>query len=128
MLLAYYFNKKPSELTLEEAIMLAGIPKNPAGYNPVSNYEASLKRAWVVAKSMLNNGYIDEDTYNNLFKERLEIFGQTKNNNLQMIMYYQEAVLNELSNIKKIPASLINAGGLKIYTTLDLDEQTRLRK
>lgn len=125
---SYYFNKKPSELTLEEAIMLAGIPKNPAGYNPVSNYEASLKRAWVVAKSMLNNGYIDEDTYNNLFKEKLEIFGQTKNNNLQMIMYYQEAVLNELSNIKKIPASLINAGGLKIYTTLDLEEQTSLEK
>ena len=123
---SYYFNKKPSELTLEEAIMLAGIPKNPAGYNPVSNYEASLKRAWVVAKSMLNNGYIDEDTYNNLFKEKLEIFGQTKNNNLQMIMYYQEAVLNELSNIKKIPASLVNAGGLKIYTTLDLKEQTSL--
>lgn len=125
---SYYFNKKPSELTLEEAIMLAGIPKNPAGYNPVSNYEASLKRAWVVAKSMLNNGYIDEDTYNNLFKEKLEIFGQTKNNNLQMIMYYQEAVLNELSNIKKIPASLVNAGGLKIYTTLDLEEQTSLEK
>ena len=123
---SYYFNKKPSELTLEEAIMLAGIPKNPAGYNPVSNYEASLKRAWVVAKSMLNNGYIDEDTYNNLFKEKLEIFGQTKNNNLQMIMYYQEAVLNELSNIKEVPASLVNAGGLKIYTTLDLDEQTSL--
>lgn len=123
---SYYFNKKPSELTLEEAIMLAGIPKNPAGYNPVSNYEASVKRAWVVAKSMLNNGYIDEDTYNNLFKEKLKIFGQTKNNNLQMIMYYQEAVLNELSNIKKIPASLINAGGLKIYTTLDLKEQTSL--
>lgn len=123
---SYYFNKKPSELTLEEAIMLAGIPKNPAGYNPVSNYEASLKRAWVVAKSMLNNGYIDEDTYNNLFKEKLEIFGQTKNNNLQMIMYYQEAVLNELSNIKEVPASLVNAGGLKIYTTLDLEEQTSL--
>lgn len=123
---SYYFNKKPSELTLEEAIILAGIPKNPAGYNPVSNYEASLKRAWVVAKSMLNNGYIDEDTYNNLFKEKLEIFGQTKNNNLQMIMYYQEAVLNELSNIKEVPASLVNAGGLKIYTTLDLDEQTSL--
>ena len=123
---SYYFNKKPSELTLEEAIILAGIPKNPAGYNPVSNYEASLKRAWVVAKSMFNNGYIDEDTYNNLFKEKLEIFGQTKNNNLQMIMYYQDAVLNELSNIKEVPASLVNAGGLKIYTTLDLDEQTSL--
>lgn len=28
-------------------------------------------------------------------------------------MYYQEAVLNELSNIKEVPASLVNAGGLK---------------
>lgn len=61
-----------------------------------------------------------------IYLKKLEIFGQTKNNNLQMIMYYQEAVLNELSNIKKIPASLINAGGLKIYTTLDLKEQTSL--
>ena len=119
---SFYFNKKPKDLTLEEAIVLAGIPKNPAGYNPVSNYEASINRAWVVAKSMLNNGYIDENTYNNLFKEKLEIFGQTKKNNLQMIMYYQEAVLNELSTIKEVPASLVNAGGLKIYTTLDLNE------
>lgn len=125
---SFYFNKKPKDLTLEEAIVLAGIPKNPSGYNPVSNYEASINRAWVVAKSMLNNGYIDENTYNNLFKEKLEIFGQTKKNNLQMIMYYQEAVLNELSTIKEVPASLVNAGGLKIYTTLDLNEQTNLEK
>ena len=125
---SFYFNKKPKDLTLEEAIILAGIPKNPAGYNPVSNYDASVKRAWVVAKSMLNNKYIDEDTYNNLFKEKLEIFGQTKSNNLQMIMYYQEAVLNELSNIKEVPASLVNAGGLKIYTTLDLEEQTNMEE
>ncbi len=125
---SFYFNKKPKDLTLEEGIVLAGIPKNPAGYNPVSNYEASINRAWVVAKSMLNNGYIDENTYNNLFKEKLEIFGQTKKNNLQMIMYYQEAVLNELSTIKEVPASLVNAGGLKIYTTLDLNEQTNLEK
>ena len=125
---SFYFNKKTKDLTLEEAIVLAGIPKNPAGYNPVSNYEASINRAWVVAKSMLNNGYIDENTYNNLFKEKLEIFGQTKKNNLQMIMYYQEAVLNELSTIKEVPASLVNAGGLKIYTTLDLNEQTNLEK
>ena len=125
---SFYFNKKPKDLTLEEAIVLAGIPKNPAGYNPVSNYEASINRAWVVAKSMLNNGYIDENTYNNLFKEKLEIFGQTKKNKLQMIMYYQEAVLNELSTIKEVPASLVNAGGLKIYTTLDLNEQTNLEK
>jgi len=119
----YYFNKSPKELTLEEAIILAGIPKNPSNYNPVSNYEKCIKRAKVVAKSMLNNNYIDENTYNNLFKEKIEIYGQSKNNNLQMLMYYQEAVMDELSNLKEIPDAVINAGGLKIYTTLDLENQ-----
>ena len=125
---SYYFNKKPSELSLEEAIILAGIPKNPGNYNPVSNYDAAIKRAWVVAKAMLNNNYIDEETYNSLFQNKMEIYGQVKNNNLQMIMYYQEAVLNELSSIKEVPYSLVNAGGLKIYTNLDLEMQKNMEE
>ena len=125
---SYYFNKKPGELSLEEAIILAGIPKNPGNYNPVSNYDAAIKRAWVVAKAMLNNNYIDEETYNSLFQNKIEIYGQVKNNNLQMIMYYQEAVLNELSSIKEVPSSLVNAGGLKIYTNLDLEMQKNMEE
>ncbi len=125
---SYYFNKKPGELSLEEAIILAGIPKNPGNYNPVSNYDAAIKRAWVVAKAMLNNNYIDEETYNGLFQNKMEIYGQVKNNNLQMIMYYQEAVLNELSSIKEVPYSLVNAGGLKIYTNLDLEMQKNMEE
>ena len=125
---AYYFNKKPSELTLEEAIMLAGISKNPAAYNPVSDYEACINRAWIVASAMLNNGYIDEATYNSLFQEQIEIYGQNKTNNLQMLMYYQDAVLEELANICGIPESLIDAGGLKIHTTLDMDAQSNMEE
>ena len=125
---SYYFNKKPSELTLEEAIMLAGISKNPAAYNPVSDYEACINRAWIVASAMLNNGYIDEATYNSLFQEQIEIYGQNKTNNLQMLMYYQDAVLDELANIGGIPESLIDAGGLKIYTTLDMDAQSNMEE
>ena len=124
----YYFTKKPSELTLEEAIMLAGISKNPARYNPVSDYDACIARAKVVAKSMLNNEYISEDTYNGLFQEKIEIYGQNKTNNLQMLMYYQDAVMDELASISEIPESLIDAGGLKIYTTLDIDMQANLEE
>ena len=63
----YYFNKEPSDLTLEEAIMLAGIPKNPSNFNPVTSYENCIKRAKVVAKTMLDNKYIDNNTYDKLF-------------------------------------------------------------
>ena len=125
---AYYFNKKPSELSLEEAIMLAGISKNPSHYNPISDYDACISRAKIVANAMLSNDYINEDTYNNLFQDKIDIYGQSKTNNLQMLMYYQDAVLDELSTISSIPESLIDAGGLKIYTTLDIEMQTVLEQ
>lgn len=122
----YYFNKHASELTLEEACILAGIPKSPGNYNPISNYEKAIKRAKIVAKTMVNNGYIDENEYENLFKEEIEIYGKREKNNLVTLMYYQDAVLQELKSLKNIPDSLISSGGLKIYTALDLEKQTIL--
>ena len=122
----YYFNKKASDLSLEEACMLAGIPKSPSNYNPVSNYKNSLKRAKIVAKNMYKNGYISKKEYKSLFKEDISIYGERTKENLKTLMYYQDAVLKELKDINSIPDSLIKAGGLKIYTGLDLDIQNNL--
>lgn len=122
----YYFNKKSKDLNLEEAILLAGIPKSPANYNPVSNYENSIKRAKVVAKTMVENKYITEKEYNELYKENLTIYAKNETNNMQTLMYYYDAINQELNSIKNIPKSLINSGGLKIYTTLDLNAQKAL--
>lgn len=122
----YYFNKKASELSLDEAIVLAGIPKSPNNYNPVTDYETSIKRAQVVAKAMLNNKKIDKKTYNNILKNQLNIYGKSDLNNLQTLMYYQDAVMSELKSLKQIPNSLIDSGGLKVYTNLDIDVQTNL--
>lgn len=124
----YYFNKKASNLTLEEAIILAGIPKSPNYYNPVSNYEASIKRAKIIAKAMLKNKYISEETYNNLFQKSIKIYGQKNENDLKMIMYYQDAVYNELESIETIPKSLIESGGLKIYTSLNVEAQRKMEE
>lgn len=124
----YYFNKSSKDLTLEEAIMLAGIPKNPSNYNPVSDYDACIERAKIVALSMVNNKYITEEEYNNLFKEKIPIYGKREQNNSQMILYYQDAVLSELASIKSIPTSLIDSGGLKIYTTFDMEAQTKMEE
>ena len=122
----YYFNKKPAELTLEEAIMLAGIPKSPNKYNPVSDYDACIKRAKIVAKSMVNNEYITEEEYNKLFQNEIVIYGKNNESNIQTLMYYQDAVLDELESLAEIPSSLIESGGLKIYTNLDLEAQKAL--
>ena len=124
----YYFNKSSKDLTLEEAIMLAGIPKNPSNYNPVSDYDACIERAWIVADSMLKNGYITEEEYNGLFQDKIEIYGERTQNNSQMIMYYQDAVLDELEEIDSVPNSLIESGGLKIYTTFDMEAQTKMEE
>ena len=122
----YYFNKNASDLTLEEAIILAGIPKAPNVFNPIANYDKALKRGKIVAECMLNNGKINETVYETLFKNDLYIYGKSDLNNLQTLMYYQDAVMNELNNLKGIPKSLIESGGLKIYTNLDIDTQTKL--
>ena len=119
----YYFNKSAKDLSLEEATMLAGIPRSPENNNPVSNYDNCLKRAKIVAKSMLDNNYITEEEYNSLFKNTIEIYGKKETNNMLTLMYYHDAVLNELNSIKTIPKSLIKSGGIKIYTSLDVNTQ-----
>ena len=123
----YYFNKKVSELSLEEAIILAGIPKSPNKYNPVSNKHESIKRAKIVAKSLLENGYINNDTYRNLDFNNVIIYGNNNENNLQMIMYYQDAVYKELETLG-ISKKTLESGELKIYTNLDIEKQSSLEK
>ena len=41
-------------------------------------------------------------------------------------MYYQDAVYSELNSLDSIPDSLIESGGIKIYTSLDIDVQTTM--
>lgn len=123
----YYFNKDISNITLEEAIILAGIPKSPNRYNPVADYEKSIKRAKIVAKTMYDNEYLSDDEYNNLNFDNIDIYGKSNENNLQMLMYYQDAVYKELDELG-ISKEKLSKGGLKIYTNLDIEKQTALEK
>lgn len=122
----FYFNKLPSELSLEESLILAGIPKNPTNYNPITNYEKSIKRAKVILKNMIKNNKISNKEAKGLFKNKIEIYGHNEQENLNMLMYYQDAVIKELNNDIKIPKEIIGKKGIKIYTNLDLDIQKDL--
>ena len=57
-----YFNKRPSELTLSEAALLAGMIKAPSRYNPLHNLPAAQARAAVVLHAMADDGQIDKPT------------------------------------------------------------------
>ena len=124
----YYFNKSAKDLTMEEAIILAGIPKSPSNYNPVSSYDNSIERAKIVATTMVNNRYITEEDKNNLFQNTINIYGEKDDNSLSNIMYYQDAVKDELENINSVPKKLIETGGLKIYTSLNIKAQQLLEE
>ena len=122
----YYFNKSASDLNLAEASMLAGIPQSPSNLSPINNPEAAKKRQKTVLLLMKNNGVITEEEMNEAYDTELSYYGKTSDNNLEYINYFRDAVIEELYNIKSIPNSLIETGGLKIYTTLDLKAQEKL--
>ena len=122
----YYYNKSASDLNLAEASMLAGIPQSPSNLSPINNPEAAKKRQKTVLLLMKNNGVITEEEMNEAYDTELSYYGKTSDNNLEYINYFRDAVIEELYNIKSIPNSLIETGGLKIYTTLDLKAQEKL--
>lgn len=124
----YYFNKKAKDLTLAEASMLVGIPKSPANYSPLINYDLAKSRQSLILKGMVKNNYISEDEMNEAYQEELTIIGKKATINSDTILYFQDAVLTELNSIKSIPNSFLDTGGLKIYTTLDMNAQSSLEQ
>lgn len=122
----YYFGKSAKDLNIEEATLIAGIPKNPTKYNPVTNFKEAKKRQKVVLISLANNGYIKQSDVNKIYKKEVKLNATKSEEEENNLNYYRDAVLAELSTIKEIPESLIETGGLKIYTNLDMDSQKAL--
>lgn len=124
----YYFDKSAKDLSLAEASMLAGIPKNPSKYSPITNYDEAKKRQKIILDAMVKNKYITESESKKAYKEELSFSGREKESELKTLMYFQDAVLEELKTIKTIPKSFLTTGGLKIYTTFDRKAQEAMEK
>lgn len=122
----FYFGKSSSELSISEAAMLVSIPKAPSRYSPLTNYENAKKRQELVLSGMYKNKIITEDELNKYKNEKINIIGKKEEKELSSIMYYKDAVIDELKSIKNIPTSFLETGGLKIYTTLDINAQESL--
>ena len=122
----YYFNKSASDLTLSEATMLAGIPQSPNNNSPFKNLENAKNRQYVVLLCMKNNGFINENDLNNAYNSSLLYASNDDESEIKSLLYYRDAVIDELKTLNQIPESLIETGGLRIYTTLDVLAQQEL--
>ena len=124
----YYFNKSATDLSLAESSMLAGIPKYPQEYSPINNYENAKKRQKIILNNMVNEGYITKQEAINAYNEELILYGKKDNLNITTLMYYKDAVINELRELKIVPNDYLENNSIKIYTNLDLNAQSILDK
>ena len=125
---AYYFGKSSKDLSLAEATILAGIPKNPSIYSPLINEKKAKSRQKIILNSMVKNGYISESEADNAYNTNLNYQSNKEVDSLKMMRYYQDAVMDELEKIDSIPASFLDTGGIKVYTNLDLEAEKTLEE
>jgi penicillin-binding protein 1A len=68
-----YFGKQLKDVTIAEAAMLAGLPKAPSAYNPISNPKRARTRQLYIIDRMLENGFITADEAQQAKAEELKL-------------------------------------------------------
>ena len=68
-----YFGKPMKDLTIAEAAMLAGLPKAPSAYNPISNPSRARARQLYIIERMEANGFITGDEAEAAKKQELRV-------------------------------------------------------
>lgn len=111
-----YFNKSINELSVEEAAMLAGLPKAPGRDNPHRNYNGALKRRNYVIKRMYENNLISYDEYKAATDTPITL---QKRDAADIInaSYFSEHVRRTI--IKNYDENTLYKDGLTIFTTLN---------
>jgi len=115
----FYFSKPAKQLTLEQAALIAGLPKSPVSYSPVIHPERALRRRNLVINSMLEDGKITASQATDARNAPLELNLAHDLNSLAP--YFVEEVRRYLEN--KYGTDQVHEGGLRVYTTLDMDWQ-----
>jgi penicillin-binding protein 1A len=117
----HFLGKKIGDVSLSEAALLAGLPRNPRDYSPRRHPERAKQRRRIVLNAMLDNKVIDRTSLDRADAEdiALSTVGDLGSN----APYFVERVRLYLD--EKYGSDAVYAGGLKVYTTLDLDLQKK---
>ena len=115
----YYFNKPARQLRLEEAAVLAALPKAPNYYSPINNPERCLRRRNLVIDNMVEDGRITKDEGERAKRVPLKLNVQSGANSLAP--YFVEEIRRYLE--RKYGSDEVHTGGLRVYTSLNMDLQ-----
>jgi 1A family penicillin-binding protein len=117
-----FFDKHASELTLAEGALLAGVPKGPRYYSPYYDLESSLDRQKIVLQTMVRSGFITQEAADKAASEKLDIKPLTKRKPASA-PYFRDYVRNTAIEKLGVTEDEFDQGGIKIYTTLDIQAQ-----
>ncbi len=115
-----YFGKHAQELTLAECAMLAPIPQSPA-MNPIDNPEQAKKRQKIALDRLVAEGYITQTEAEAAFAEPLQIHTSMLKRYDLVAPHFAMYVRKQLEDMYGL--DLLYRGGLKVYTTVDLEIQ-----
>jgi len=115
----YYFSKPAKQLSLEEAALLAGLPKSPAYYSPILHADRAIKRRNLVVNAMLEDGKVTAPVATQARNQPLQLKVQHDPNSLAP--YFVEEIRRYLEN--EYGTDQVHQGGLRVYTSLDMDLQ-----
>jgi len=114
-----YFNKEAKDLTLAETALLAGLPASPTRFSPFGAHpELAKERQTRVLQRMIEDKYITEEEKKKAVEEELKYAPATVGIKApHFVLYVKELLVDQYGE------KMVEQGGLKVQTTLDLDLQ-----
>ena len=112
------FDKNVKDLSLAEAALIAGLPGSPTKYSPFAHPDAAKSRQEMVLKRMEELKYISKEEYEKAINEKLNYKLNRNSINAPHFVFYVREQLIEKYGIQKV-----TEGGLKVWTSLDLELQ-----
>ncbi|HFI0401035.1 TPA: penicillin-binding protein PBP2A [Streptococcus suis] len=125
-----YFGIPASDLTLEQAAVIAGMLKGPEIYNPYYSLENAVNRRDTVLQNMVNAGYIDQATADAGFQvdlaSQLSDTYTGKQSNYSYPSYFDAVIAEAIERYGLKESDIIN-NGYRIYTEMDQNSQASMQ-
>jgi 1A family penicillin-binding protein len=118
-----YFGKSAKDLDLSEAATLAGLPQAPSVYSPYINPQLTIKRRNEVIEAMYQQNFIDKKTKEKAQQQPLNLVSINQTIKAPHFVFFIKEKLENLYGIK-----MVEEGGLRVVTSLDLDIQEEVEK